>query len=268
MIKLSYIHSKDFVYNIERSLSLIKTEVTKGLKGAKKVVVKVELPTENNKQIIEASALEAVLAFLKPHCKNQITLVGQAQKGNTLDLFKNLGYLEFQDSYDFAITDLNDDELIKSQEEDLLISSTILQSDFLVLLSKPLIINDQFYGALPNIIRQEKQNDTGLFQKLLNKKNDDAMAIDIDKIKRTFSVLKIGLSVIDAHHTLLNKNGTNDVLPTNFAVASTHPVEADVLTSMCLGFDHEKVDYLKNFAPQLSSVFVVGDDWNKYSLTQ
>jgi len=269
MIKLSYIHSKDFVYNIERSLSLIKTEVTKNIKNKTRVVVKIDIPKGASNQIIEAPVLEALLSFITPHSKNQITVVGQSSKGNTLDTFKNFGYLAFQDYYDFAINDLNDEERVPTAllGQEILVPKILNDADYLIIISKPKITDGKFCGALTTLLTEGVEGKENIFDRILGRKKKLESISDSEMITNLFAQYKVGLSIIDGQKTILDKNGNQDILPTNFAISSTNPVEADVLAAMCLGFQPEDVDYLAKFNPNLSSVFVVGDDWNKYSLT-
>ncbi|MFA6963630.1 MAG: DUF362 domain-containing protein [Patescibacteria group bacterium] len=270
MVKLSYIHSKDSAYNIERSLSLIKTEVTKSIKNKSRVVVMVDIPRPSSKQVIEASVLEALLNFLTPHVKGQITVTGQAEKGKTLDIFKDLGYLKFQDQYDFAASDLNEEEqvLIKAGENELSVPKILHESDFIVLLATPKITDGKFAGALANLIPAESSHAPSFLERIFGAKEHNSNLSSPELIVETFKQYKVSLSVIDGHRTVVSSSGNEDILPTNFAISSINTVEADVLTAMCLGIQPEDVDYLSLFDPDLGTVFVVGDDWNKYSLSQ
>ncbi len=268
MVKLSYIHSKDAVYNIERSLSLIKTEITKGVKNKSRVVILVDVPRQSSKRVIEAPILESLLNFITPHLKSQVTVAGQSEKGNTLDLFKDLGYLKFQDQYDFAACDLNEEEQItlRADDEELLVPGILAESDFIILLAAPKISDNKLIGALGNILPHRIAQKHNIFEKIFGARSQGSSLSDSGLIVKLFEKYKIGLSVIDGHRTIVAKNGIEDILPTNFAICSTNPLEADVLTSMCLGLEPETTDYIAELNPDLSTVFVVGDDWNKFSL--
>ena len=111
MSKISFIKSDDRQYNIERSLSLIKGEIMKGLKRAQNVVVKPNCVVDNNKlATTNVDALDAVLEFIRPYVKGQIILAEGTGFGQTMTAFKNYGYLDLQEKYDFEIIDLNNDD--------------------------------------------------------------------------------------------------------------------------------------------------------------
>lgn len=284
MSKVSFIKSDDRKYNVSRVLSLIKSEITAGLKDAKKVVIKPNCVVTNTQlAATHKDALEALLEFIRPYVRGQIILAEGTGIGNTIEAFKNYGYLDLQDKFDLEIIDLNTDESEKIELIDRKgnnfsaeIAKTIAQSDYIISISPPKTHNFVVYtgaiknttiGALPSgpssheLLRLAKKF-------LLGKRNNKELIHQgkniHQNIKRIFERLSLKLAILDGFETM-EGNGplSGDLVATHFALASTDPVAADVSTCRCLGINPDDCGYLSMLAGKEENYFVVGDDWEK-----
>jgi len=286
MIKLSYINSDDRKYNIQRCLSLIKSEVIAGLKNARSVVIKPNCVTGNNQlAATHADALDAVLAFIRPHIKGQVILAEGSGIGHTLENFKNYDYLKLQDRYDLEIVDLNTDEgteieLVnkKGGAVTAQIAKTIANSDCVISVCPPKTHDCVVYtGSIKNVTvgallrpysQASRLRPLGRLLKKINYKtliHEGNRAIN-ENIFRIFKHVNIGLTIIDGFETMEGKGPLDgEMVPTHFALASTNPIAADWLASQCLGIKTGDIGYLSMVEADKNSLgyFVVGDDWKQ-----
>lgn len=281
MIKLSYIKSDNRQYNIERCLSLIKTEITKGLKNAKSVVIKPDcIVADNQLAATHVDAIESVLFFIRPFVKGQITLAEGASIGNTVDAFKNYDYYKLQDAYDLAIVDLNTDDhkfvdLVDKNGEpwQARVSETLLNSDYIISICPPKAHQKICYtGGLNNIAlgslhRGEMKK--GIFN-LSRDQNDKNIAFQattqsFHNIEKLISKFQIKLSVIDGYEIMQGDGPINgELVPGHFCIAGIEPLSADVLACATLGMDPSQIEYLQMLGDtNPDNYFVIGDDWQK-----
>lgn len=286
MSKISFIKSDDRKYNIERCLSLIKGEIISGLKNANKVVVKPSCVVDNNKlACTNVDALDAVLEFIKPLTKTQITLAEGVGIGDTMTAFKNYEYLTLQDKYDFSLTDLNIDDY---KEIDLVdrngkiwsaqIAKTILEADYLISVSPPKTHNEAVYtGAIKNVavgslIRTNGSLPARIASRFGIMRNNKSMIHQGYKalnqnIKLSYDHIPLKLAVLDGYE-IMEGNGPigGDMVPAHFAVASSDPLAADWLTCMLFGIKIKDVGYLSMLDEEdkiKEDYFVIGDNWQK-----
>ncbi len=281
MSKVSFIKSTDRKYNIERCLSLIKSEVVNGLKEAKRVVVKPNCVTDNNQlAATNVEALRAVLEFIQPHTKCQITVAEGCVTGRTLNAFKNFGYLKLQDEFDFTIVDLNDDEFAtvnlldkdnKTQQAE--IAKTILESDYLISISPPKTHNEAVYtGAIKNATVGSLLRPTGgLAAKFAGKlgiaKNNKSLIhrepkVINENIRRLYKYVPLRLAVLDGFEAMEGDGPINGkMVPTHFAIASSDPLAADWLACQLMGISVDDVGYLSLLEAGRNEYFVAGDTW-------
>lgn len=286
MSKISFIKSDDRKYNIERCLSLIKSEIMLGLRRAKNVVVKPNCVVDNNKLAsTNAEALDSVLAFIKPYVKGQITLAEGSGTGDTLTAFRNYGYLNLQEKYDFEIADLNNDdfEIIKLFDKngktwDAQVSKTILSADYLISITPPKTHNEVVYtGAIKNVavgslLRPSAKLPSFLAAKIGLLKNNktsihQGTKIINQNIKCLAQELPISLSVIDGFEAM-EGNGpiSGDLVPTHWAIASSDSIAADYLACQLMGINIKDVGYLAMLDEEeedKTDYFIVGDDWKE-----
>ncbi len=287
MKKISYIKSDDRKYNIERCLSLIKSEITSGLKNARSIVIKPNCVSSKVKlAATHVDALEALLEFIYPHIKGQITLAEGTGLGDTIEAFKNFGYLKLQDKYGFSLCDLNTDDYEEIELEDNIsgkwkakIAKTLLQSDYLISISPPKTHNCVVYtGAIKNVaigslIREDASFASKILQKtsqLFGKKNykeevhkyPEKLSKNIDLI---YDKIPLKLAILDGFEAMEGNGPVNgDIVPAHFALASSDPPAADWLALKLMGIDIKKVEYIDSLVGNDdANYFIVGDDWQK-----
>lgn len=286
MSKISFIKSDDRKYNIERCLSLIKSEIMTGLKRAKRVVVKPNCVVDNNGlAATNVEALDSVLEFIKPYVKGQITIAEGSGMGDTLKAFTNYGYLNLQEKYDFEIADLNDDdfEIIKLFDKngktwDAQVSKTILSSDYLISITPPKTHNEVVYtGAIKNVavgslLRPSAKLPAFLAAKMGFIKNNkmsihQGTKIINQNIKCLAQELPISLSIIDGFEAMEGNGPINgDMVPAHWAVASSDSIGADYLACQLMGINIKDVGYLSMLDEEeedKTDYFIIGDDWKK-----
>lgn len=282
MIKLSYIKSDNRQYNIERSLSLIKTEITKEIKNAKSVVIVPDcIVADNQLAATHLDALDVLLAFIRPYVKCQITLAGSCSYGSTVDAFKNYGYYKLQDFYDLAVIDLNTEDF-KSfslfnaavQKWTARISQPLLDADYIISICPPKTDKNLFYtGVVNNVISNSifKPQKKKSFFSLKGESDDRNIAYSnqltaVKNIQVLGQKLKTHLSIIDGFETMEGDGPINgQLVPGHFCIAGTEPDNVDVLACQYLGLNIDQVKYLKSTS-KWSDYFVIGDDWQKNTL--
>lgn len=286
MSKVSFIKSDDRKYNIERCLSLIKSEIISGLKNASGVVVKPSCLTDNVRgSATSKDALAVVLSFIKPYVNGQITLAEGVSYGDTLTAFKNFDYLSLQEEYDFSIVDLNLDEydkipLIDNRGKIWVgqIAKTITRSDYLISISSPKTHSLTMYGgAIENIAIGSLIRSVTTFSKPVNKfrssfgfpKNNKALLYQNVKaenknINRILEEAPIGLAVLDAFEAIEGDGPLNgNMVPAHFAIASSDAAAADSLACRLMSIDPKNIGYLALQDTEKEEDFVIGDDWEK-----
>jgi uncharacterized protein (DUF362 family) len=282
MNKVSFIKSSDRIYGIQRSLSLIKSEIISGVKNAKRIVIKPNCVHHNVKlAATHVDALFAVLDFVKPYTNSQITLAEGTAIGETMDAFKNFGYLNLQAQFDLAIVDLNNDNF---KEIDLIdkkgrtikakVSTTILDSDYLISVSPPKTHNAVVYtGAVKNVsvgalIRPDRPM-PGFLKKLAQIKNNKTKVhqgykATNENIRRIYDKISLKLAVLDGFEAM-EGNGPVDgeMVPSHFTIASSNGLSADYLACQVMGIHIDDVGYLKLLGADTEERFIIGDDWQK-----
>lgn len=286
MSKISFIKSDDREYNIERCLSLIKSEIMTGLRRAKNVVVKPNCVVDNNKlAATNVDALRAVLEFIRPYVKGQITIAEGSGLGDTLTAFRNYGYLDLQEKYDFEICDINNDdfEIIKLFDKngktwDAQVSKTILSSDYLISIAPPKTHNEVVYtGAIKNVavgslLRPSAKLPALIAAKIGLMKNNkmsihQGPRIINQNIKCLAQELPIQLSIVDGFEAMEGDGPIGgDMVPAHWAIASSDPIAADYLACQLMGIDIKDVGYLSMLDEEeedKTDYFIIGDDWKK-----
>lgn len=289
MSKISFIKSSDRRYNIERCLSLLKSEIISGIRNAENIVVRPNCIYENDKLLsTKAETLEAVLSFIRPYTKKQITLAEGTVYGDTLKAFKNNHYLSLQEEYDLALTDLNEDEfeiiniLDKNDNEiKLKFSKTILNSDYLISIATPSTDELTVYSGVikSTVIGSINKTDNSVASKLSSKigisKNSKFLVNQgymntNQNVKNLFYKTPISLAVLDGFEVITGE-GTSDgqMIPGHFAVASSDPFAADWLTSQLLNINIDHIGYMKMLESEeenKTDYFIIGDNWQKHTI--
>lgn len=286
MSKISFIKSDDRKYNIERCLSLIKSEIIAGLKKADKVVVKPNCVVDNNKlAATSVDTLDAVLKFIRPYVSSQITLAEGCGMGDTMTAFTNYDYLSLQEKYDFTITDLNTDDfdIIRLFDKngkvwDAQVAKTILSSDYLISVTPPKTHNEVVYtGAIKNIavgslLRSSGNLPARMAAKMGLAKNNKLMIHQgyemLNKnIKCLAEELPLDLAIIDGFEAMEGDGPINgDLVPAHWAIASSNPLAADMLACQLMGINISDVGYLSMLDEEQedkSDFFIIGDSWKE-----
>jgi uncharacterized protein (DUF362 family) len=287
MSKISFIKSDDRKYNIERCLSLIKSEIIAGLKDAKKIVIKPNCVTDNVKlSATNAEALDAVLGFISPYVKNQIIVAEGSGEGNTMKAFKNFGYFKIQDKYDFAVIDLNTDDFKEIEAKGpnnkklkLKIAKTLLESDYLISISPPKTHNAVVYtGAVKNaaiggLVRPYLPLNSFSFARkfgiAINYKSMIHQGYNAINhyIASLFKQIPLNLAIIDGFAAMEGNGPINgDLVPAHFAVASSDPVAADWLACQLMEIETGDVGYLNLLGAGYEDYYVIGDSWQECTL--
>jgi len=281
MEKISYIKSSDRFYNVQRSLSLIKSEIIAGIKDAKRVVVKPNCTSEYVKLAsTHVDALSAVFDFIRPYVSGQITLAEGSEIGDTVEAFKKFGYLNLQTKYDLALVDLNNDDwieipLIDRNEKvfSVKFSKTIAESDYLISVSPPKTHNAVVYtGAIKNVavgslIRGGDR--FGLLNRLIKTKNNKQLIhqgyhATNENIRRLAEYFDIKLAVLDGFEAMQGNGPINgELVPAHFAIASSNAIASDALACKLMGIKIDDVGYLSLLGADLTDSFVIGDDPEK-----
>lgn len=284
MSKIAFIKSDDRSYNIERCLSLIKSDITSRLKNVKKVVIKPNCVTDDRQLAAShVQALDALLRFISPYVSSQISLAEGTAIGNTLTAFKNYGYLNLQEKYDLTIIDLNYDqyaeiELVAKNGKPFRarFAKTLLESDYLISISPPKTHDTVIYtGAIKNVavgglLRPNQSLIHRLSSKFLRLKNNknaihQGFTKTNENIYRLFRNIPLRLAILDAYETMEGNGPVDgDMVPAHYAMASADPLAADWLACQLMGIDVSQVGYLQLLGANRIDHLIVGDYWQHY----
>ena len=283
MSKLSFISSSDRKYNISRVLSLIKSDITSGLKSAKNVVVKPNfLLSDCQLAATHADAIDAILEFISPYLETQIILAEGGPKGDTLEAFKNYDYFKIQEKYDLALVDLNSDEMVDIELLDakniphiVKFPKTIINADYFISVAPPktdsrIIYSGAISNIAPSFLYSSKHSMATKIARSFRLRQAIGKKFDYSHLHRNissiFSMRPISLAVIDGFYTMQGngpgKEGQS--VSTHWAIASTDALSSDLLSCKLLGIDQQTVTYLDILGQNknLSDDIVVGDDWS------
>lgn len=284
MSKISFIQSNDRKYNVNRALSLIKSEIIHGLKNAKNIVVKPNcVVTDFQLAATHVDTLDAIFEFIAPFAKNQMILAEGSGIGETVDAFKNYNYFSIQEKYGFAFIDLNRDEFRTVELIDrhgkkwgAEVAKTILDADYLISVTVPKTHNEVVYtGAIKNVAVGSLLRPEGSFAAKIAsrfgmvKNNKEMIHQGIRAINQNLFTLakkiNISLSVIDGFEAMQGDGpGHNgELVPAHWALASSNALTADLTALKLMGIDLKDVGYLsmleENLKPE--EPFIIGDNY-------
>lgn len=279
MIKISFIKSDNRVYNIERCLALIKSEVVSAVRNSKKVVIKPNCVSDKVQlATTHVDALRSIIEFIRPHVHGQIILAEGSGIGDTMTAFQNFGYLDIQDQYDLELIDLKTDsfgevELLNKQgdPQKVRVAKTILDSDCIISVSPPKTHNEVVYtGAIKNAtvgpLLRPVNGLSHIFSRIKNYKSIIHQGSEIlnRNIVRLYKQIALRLAVLDGFEAMQGDGPVDgEMVPAHFAIASTDPVAADWLTCQLMGIDVADVGYLSALSSEkeITNYFVIGDEW-------
>lgn len=286
MTKISFIKSDNRTYNIERCLSLIKSEVVSVVRNAKRVVIKPNCVTDKIQLAAShVDTLRSLIDFIRPHVAGQITLAEGTGTGDTMTAFRNFGYLDIQDRYDLALIDLNADtfgevEILDKNGNPIKarVAKTILDSDCVISVSPPKTHNEVVYtGAIKNISVGPLLRPVGgvggklgrIFRRIRNYKSMIHQGPEIisKNIVRLYEKIAFKLAVLDGFEAMEGDGPIDgEMVPAHFAIASTNPVAADWLACQLMGINIADVGYLSMLCDEkeAANYFIIGDEWKDH----
>jgi uncharacterized protein (DUF362 family) len=105
-VRVSLVKGDDRRQVVFKSLNLIQDEVLPSI-GDKQILIKPNMAVSKNPlAVTHVDAVRAVLDFLTPHYKRPI-IIGESGVLNTMDGYKNNGYLNLENEYNVKLVDLN-----------------------------------------------------------------------------------------------------------------------------------------------------------------
>ncbi len=253
--RVSLVKGNDRRKIVYQSLKMIEDEVL-GSIGNKKILIKPNVVVSNNPlAITHVDALRAILDFLAPHCKKQI-IIGESGVMNTLDGFKNYGYLPLEKEYNVRLVDYNQDSSYQyryvfgkeNRPLPVRIISTFLDPDVYIISAAQMKTHNKVLVtlSLKNVLlacplNDYKNNDKGLFHTTPPAVSDLCH----------FNMFHIAqdvypdLAVIDGFEAM---EGNGPAWGTPFdsrvAIASRDALAADTIATKVMGFDPKRVLYL------------------------
>lgn len=283
MSKVTFIKSEDRKYNIDRALSLIKSEIMFGVRQASRIVIVPSCPSENKNLCTSSDALESVLSMIEPHANSQVSLAGGNGLGTILKTFKNCGYFNIQDRYGFAIIDLDCDdfkeiELIDKEGRPKVahLPRSLTDSDYLISLALPRTdCQTIFSGVIQNISSHLKTEHghgsaTGFLERLhLASKNKlpslKSLMIENENIWRTYNSVSVKLAILDGYIGF-EANGPKDgvAVENHYAIVSSDPVAADLLACKLMDINPGAIGYLSALCKDTGPSLVSGDLWQDF----
>jgi uncharacterized protein (DUF362 family) len=246
---------RDIVY---QSLKMIEDEVLASI-GNKTILVKPNVVLMDNPlSVTHTDAVRAVLDFLTPHYKKQI-MIGESGHHNTMDGYKNNGYLKLEKEYNVKIVDLN----LESYQYRYVISkdnrpipiriiNTFLDPNiYMISVARMKTHNYVFVTlSLKNVLlasplKDAKQNDKGLMHTAPPAMND----ICHYNMFHIAQEIYPELAVIDGFEGMEgNGPAWGTPIESKVALASLDPLAADITATRVMGFDPKRVNYLAAMA--------------------
>ncbi|MCJ7813550.1 DUF362 domain-containing protein, partial [bacterium] len=272
--------------NIYRSLKLIEEDIKKGLAMKKKVVIKPNI-VEINQQLTatHAECLEGILEFLKPLVKEEI-MIAESPAGVTAATgYEEFGYYRLAQKYNVNFIELDEQptEIMHVLDEHYMpqpvrFSKLLMDPDVYVISSAMLKTHDRAIVtlSLKNIVLGAAIKDPGYNRRTAAEegKRNDKPTVHGGRNNEGihFNLFTIGkrlhphLAVLDGFQGM-EGNGPSMGTPVDHrvAVASTDWLAADRIGVELMGFDFQKIGYLK-FASEahigqgdLSQIEILGE---------
>jgi uncharacterized protein (DUF362 family) len=238
-----------------KSLKLIEDEVL-GSIGTRKILLKPNIVLSKCELCCTpVDAVRAVLDFLAPHVKSQI-LIGESGNQNTMEGFRNYGYLTLEKDYNVKIADLNlagtrdryalgiDNKPVRVR-----IIDPFLDPDlYLISLARMKTHNYVFVTlSLKNVLlaaplnEYGKANDKGLMHMAAPARND---LLHYNMFHLAQEVWP-DLAIIDGFEGMEgNGPAWGTPIASRVALASRDPLAADITGTRIMGFDPKTINYL------------------------
>ena len=275
--RLSLVRGQDRREIVYRSLKLIEDDVWAAIDRKKRVLIKPNMAVDKNPlAVTHVDATRAVLEFLRPRCRKPI-VVAESGVLNTGAGFRNNGYPALEREYGVKVIDLNaDPDFVGGTVVDkdhipraIRIYSVFVDPDVCVISLAPMKTHDTVLVtlSLKNVLMAAPVNDYRTSDKgILHgavKSIDDIMHYNL------FHLAERGvwpdLAVIDGFESMEGHGPAwGTPLVTRLAVASADPLAADTVGTTVMGFDPNRILYLKAMADagmgqgELGKIRVVG----------
>ena len=253
--RVSLIKGRDRRQVIFDSLKPIGEEVFAGI-GDKNILIKPNMAVSKNPlAITHVDAVRAVLEFLRPRYKKQI-IIGESGVFNTLEGYRNNGYEALEKEYNIRLVDLNagpsKNYYVFGREQNpqpVRIISSFFDPDVYVISLARMKTHDCVLVtlSLKNVLmaaplNDYKRSDKGLLHGPAPAVND---ILHFNLFHLAHKVWP-GLAVIDGFEAM---EGDGPAWGTPFeakvALASTDPLAADTVATKIMGFDPQKILYLR-----------------------
>jgi len=258
-------HGNSRADNVYKALKLIEPQVKQGLAKKKRVVIKPNLvSTEVQLSAPHVDCLRGILEFLKPLVKDEVLIAESAGTGPTIEGYNNYKYEDLKKDYRVRLLDLDDDASVIEHvvdgrfhsvpvrvskllvdAESYVISSAILKTHICAATTLgiknmtfgSMLKNRGFrWGAEPGNPNSDKPRAHG---------GDNSEGIHFNMLMLAKRV-RAHLSVLDGFQGM-EGNGPIDgtAVDHRIAIASTDWLSADRLGVELMGFDFNKVAYLR-----------------------
>jgi uncharacterized protein (DUF362 family) len=242
-----------------RSLKLIEDEIL-GSIGERKILLKPNIVLSKCELCCTpVDAVRAVLDFLAPHYKKQI-LIAESGNQNTMEGFRNYGYLALEKDYNVRISDLNLSGFqyryalgLENKPVRIRVIDEFLDPDtYLISLARMKTHNYVFVTlSLKNVLLAAPLNEYG-------KANDKAlmhMAAPARNDLLHYNMFHLAqevypdLAVIDGFEGMEGKGPAwGTPIASHVALASRDPLACDITGTRVMGYDPKTINYLAAMA--------------------
>ena len=258
---VSLVKGNDARENMYKALRNIEDEVLASI-GNKKILIKPNFVTTNRELCAtHVEAVRGILDFLKPHCKQPITIgESTASRAGTFEGYTNYGYLPLEKEYGVKLVDLNKQPWVYRyvfgrghQPLPIRIISTFLDPDTYVISAAKMKTHDRAVTtlALKNVLLGAPLNDYKTNDKRLThmEYNFSPKAIIHFNMFHLAQEIYPDLGVIDGFVAMEGRGPVGGTpVDARLAMASLDSLALDMLATKLMGFDPNKIMYLTSLA--------------------
>lgn len=253
--RVSLIKGNDRKQVIYDSLKLIEDDVFAGI-GDKSILIKPNMAVSKNPlAVTHVDAVRAVLEFLKPHYKKPV-IIGESGVLNTLEGYKNNGYEALEKEYKVRLVDLNAGPFKKyyvfgreQNPQPVRIISSFLDPQVYIISLARMKTHDCVLVtlSLKNVLmaaplNDYKQSDKGYLHGPAPALND---ILHFNLFHLAHKVWP-SLAVIDGFEAMEGDGPAwGTPVEAKVALAGTDPLAADNVATRVMGFDPQKILYLR-----------------------
>jgi uncharacterized protein (DUF362 family) len=255
--------------NVLNALKLIEPQIVKSLASKKRVVLKPNMVVINRQLAAShVNCLEAVCEFLSPLYKGEIIIADSPASGVVTEGYENYGYLRLQKKYRIKFVDLDEAETSlryvsdhRLQPQPVRMVNLLLDPDTYIISAAMPKTHDRAVVtlSLKNIVVGAAKKDHGFRWGPGSKGKNDKIAIHGGpgdeaihlNLFQLAQQLRPDLAVIDGYEGM-EHNGPVGGTPVDhkIAIASTDWLAADRMAVDLMGFEFDKIGYLKFCANQ------------------